>query len=143
MTGRRRLRLRLVPSAIVIALTAVLVGLGLWQLDRAAEKEALAAMFADDAPYRSLDDVDDAVPFQRIEARGRLETERQVLIDNMFLDGRPGLYAITAFRYANDEPLLIVNRGWIARPSANEAKPDLVVAGDTVSYTHLTLPTKA
>ncbi len=112
-------------------LFVLFISLGLWQLDRAAEKNRLRALFEDDAPYTRVTADMPVTEFQRIEAHGRYLGQRQVLIDNMFLDGRPGLYAITAFRYATDQPLLIVNRGWIARPPANAAKPDLSIAGDT------------
>jgi cytochrome oxidase assembly protein ShyY1 len=65
--------------------------------------------------------------FQNIEAVGSYDRERQVLIDNMFVDGRRGYFVITAFRYAADQPLLIVNRGWVARPAAGAAAPDFSV----------------
>jgi surfeit locus 1 family protein len=122
---------RFFPPLAATFLILLFVSLGLWQLDRAAEKNSVRAQFEDDAPYTQVTGDMPVTEFQRIEASGHYLGERQVLIDNMFLDGRPGLYAITAFRYSTDRPLLIVNRGFIARPPANAAKPDLGVAADT------------
>jgi surfeit locus 1 family protein len=65
--------------------------------------------------------------FQNVETSGRYDGQRQVLIDNMFLDGRNGYYVLTAFRYAAGQPLLIVNRGWVARPAAGRPEPDISV----------------
>jgi surfeit locus 1 family protein len=122
---------RFFPPLAATLLFVLFVSLGLWQLDRAAEKNRVQALFEEEAPHTRVTGHMPVTEFQRIEAYGQYLGERQVLIDNMFLDGRPGLYAITAFRYAMDQPLLIVNRGWIARPPANAAKPDLSIAGDT------------
>lgn len=104
---------RFVPPLAGAVLVVAFTSLGLWQLERAAEKESLAAMFSDDAPYRSLYDVEQPTPFERIEARGRLLGERQVLIDNIVKRGRIGFYVVTALEYDSEAPLLLVNRGWI------------------------------
>ncbi len=117
------------PAAALIFF-ALFVSLGLWQLDRAAEKNAVSALFEDAAPYARVNGDMPVTEFQLIEARGRYLGERQVLIDNMIVDGRIGYYAITAFRYAPGEPLLLVNRGWIPRTAGDSSKPVLGVAGD-------------
>lgn len=121
---------RFFPPLAATFLIVLFVSLGLWQLDRAAEKNRVQAMFEGDASYTRVTGNMPVTEFQNIEADGQYLDQQQVLIDNMFLDGRPGFYAITAFRYATDEPLLIVNRGWIARSGTNAAKPDLGVAAD-------------
>jgi len=120
---------RIFPPLAALGLIALFVWLGLWQLDRAAEKNRLQALFENDAPYARLTGDMPVTEFQNIEAYGHYLDERQVLIDNIFVDSRIGHYAITAFRYAANQPLLIVNRGWIARPGAHEADPDLSTGG--------------
>jgi surfeit locus 1 family protein len=122
---------RIFPPLAAMAMITLFVSLGLWQLDRAAGKNRVQALFENDAPFTQLTGDMPLTEFQNIEVRGHYLGERQVLIDNMFIDGRIGYYAITAFRYADDEPLLIVNRGWIARPGKHEPDPDLGVGGGT------------
>lgn len=117
------------PAAALI-FVALFVSLGLWQLDRAAEKNAIRALFEGDRPYSRVTGDMPVSEFQLIEADGRYLGERQVLIDNIIFDGRIGYYAITAFRLATEQPLLIVNRGWIPRMSAEQDLPDLGVGGD-------------
>jgi surfeit locus 1 family protein len=116
---------RIFPPLAALGLIALFISLGLWQLDRAGEKNRLLALFENDAPYSRLTGDMPVTEFQNIEAYGRYLDERQVLIDNMFVDSRIGYFVITAFRYAATQPVLIVNRGWIARPAANDADPDL------------------
>jgi surfeit locus 1 family protein len=121
---------RLFPPFAALGLIALFITLGLWQLDRAADKNRVQALFESDAPFTQLTGDMPVTEFQNIEVTGRYLGDRQVLIDNMFMDGRIGYYALTAFRYADNEPLLIVNRGWIARTGANEALPDISVGSN-------------
>lgn len=87
--------------------------LGLWQLDRAAEKESLVADFADDRPHRRLSGDDETMLFERVQLRGRWLGERQVLIDNITRNGRVGYYVVTPVELESDHRLLLVNRGWV------------------------------
>lgn len=104
---------RLVPPVAAVVAIAAFCSLGFWQLDRAAEKEALAAKFADDAPFRELGNNDPTIPFERIEVRGRELGERQVLIDNIVRDGRIGYFVVTPVELSDSNRLLLVNRGWV------------------------------
>ena len=120
---------RIFPPVAAVGLIALFVVLGLWQLDRAAEKNSLLSLFDRDAPYSRLTPGMPVTRFQNIEIFGQYDSERQVFINNMLLDGRNGYYVITAFRYAANQPLLIVNRGWLARPAGGEPEPDISVGG--------------
>lgn len=108
-----------------LALIALFVSLGLWQLDRAAEKRALQALFRDDAPIVAVTGDTPLSEFQPIEAAGRYLAERQVLIDRVIVDGRPGVYVITPFQLASGRPLLLVNRGFVAHATGDGGTPDL------------------
>ena len=121
---------RLFPPVAALGLIALFVSLGFWQLDRAAEKNNLQALFENATPYSRLTGDMPVTDYQNIEAYGLYLDEKQVLIDNIFVDSHIGHYAITAFRYATNEPLLIVNRGWVARPATNESGPDLGTGSD-------------
>lgn len=121
---------RVFPPVAAVGLIALFLSLGVWQLDRAAGKNRVRALFEDDAPFTQLTGDMPVTEFQNIEAHGRYLGERQVLLDNIFMDGRIGYFALTPFRYAGDEPLLIVNRGWIARRGVNEPDPDISVGGN-------------
>lgn len=126
-----RLFWRHAPSVAAVLLTGVFVSLGLWQLDRAEEKKATKALFDDS---RSFIDLGDSLPtsdFQPISATGRYLAEQQFLVDNMISNGRLGYFVLTAFELAPNEPLLIVNRGWIASTGDRAVLPAIPVDGGT------------
>ena len=121
---------RIVPPLAALMLTVLFAVLGNWQLNRAAEKEALAAMFQDDAPHVSISGISEVTPFQRISARGCFLGEQQILIDNIIRNSRVGYFVITALEYDSGQPLLIVNRGWIEKPRDLNTLEDIGVADD-------------
>lgn len=124
---RNELLQRIVPPVAAIVLIVVFATLGNWQLNRAAEKVALAAQFEDPAPYMPLAQVTNAAPFQRIESRGRFLAQRQILINNIIRNSRLGYFVITALESNPDKPLLIVNRGWIEKPRDPNALVDISI----------------
>jgi len=129
-SNRQRLLLRYVPPVVAIAVIVLFVSLGRWQLDRAAQKEALQASFADDSAYAAVSGELTVQPFQRLEASGQYLDDRQFLIDNMIVDNRLGYFVITPFEFDRNEALLLVNRGWIARPADRSELPSIDVSND-------------
>jgi len=129
----RRFR-RWFPPVAATGLVALFVSLGSWQLDRAAEKNRLRALFASDAPYSRLEDAAGLAEFHNIVADGRYDGERQVLVDNIFVDGRIGYLVLTPFQPARGQHWLVVNRGWVARPAAGAPDPAIGIgnAGRTL-----------
>lgn len=121
---------RYVPPVAAIVAVVAFVNLGLWQLDRAAEKEARQALFSEETGYRPLASIDEPVEFAGVEAKGRLLAERQILIDNIVKNGRLGYYVITPLEYSRSAPLLLVNRGFIERSAVTSDEDALDVAAD-------------
>lgn len=56
--------------------------------------------------------------YQSIETDGTFVSGQQFLLDNIILNSRYGYYVLTALELSEDEPLLIVNRGWIQKPAS-------------------------
>ena len=106
---------RIFPPVAGLAFITLFISLALWQLDRAEQKEALLAQFAADAPFMSLNGQLPERPFQPVEARGRFLGEHQVLIENIVREGRLGFFVITPFQQSGNDPLILVNRGWMPR----------------------------
>lgn len=122
--------LRIVPPLAAVLLIGIFALLGNWQLNRAAEKVALAAMFESETPYTQISGVEDVAVFERIEVHGRFLPQQQVLIDNIIRHARVGYFVITALEYDASQPLLIVNRGWIEKPREPQALADITIAND-------------
>lgn len=103
------------PALAGLILLATFVMLGFWQLDRAAEKREVQAAFDAEGEYRTLAASGEYERFAPLKAAGRYLHERQILIENIVLDGRLGYYVITPFELSADQPLLLVNRGWLPK----------------------------
>lgn len=128
-----------VVAAAALAAAALTARLGLWQLDRAAQKVAVqqAIDLARDMPALRLPELPaDAsgvkrVLHRRAVAEGRWIQEATVLLDNRPLDGRSGFIVVTPLRLA-DGRALAVQRGWLPRDGRDRTQvaPFDTPAGD-------------
>ena len=116
-------RLPILPTIVVAAAVAVMVGLGIWQLQRAKWKEGLLARYAEaerlppiafpTAPTR-----DAALPLYR-HATGvclRIAGQRAVAGENR--DGEPGYVHIVDCATGAEGPGMSVEVGWSKDPNA-------------------------
>jgi surfeit locus 1 family protein len=116
-------------TLILVLLAALFLRLGLWQLERKAEKEALFERFHT-APEMSIEQaLAAAESFTRVEAFGRYDTERHLLLDNQIWKGRAGVHVLTPFTLGDGRTLL-VNRGWLALAADRRSLPDFTTGGE-------------
>lgn len=127
-TTRQKSTRRWLPYALGALLVALFVGLGFWQVSRAQEKRAAHDAFEQQTNYSRFVHGMDVQPFQQLAAEGAFDTGHQFLLDNIVVDSRNGHYVVTPLVYSDDEPVLLVNRGWIPR------------SGDTVHPGALAVP---
>lgn len=124
---------RFSPSLLAVILTIVTVAacarLGFWQLQRAAEKQHLADTFqrgADETIMLTRANLEQLPRYQQIEARGRYDSQRQVLLDNMpslgGSSGRPG-YHVWTLLHLDAGGVVLVNRGWVPMTHSREHPP--------------------
>jgi surfeit locus 1 family protein len=113
---------RFFPPFAGVFFIGIFVSLGLWQLDRAQQKTTSLAQFAENAMHMPLNGQLPDKEFQAVEVRGRFLAERQILIENIVRDARVGYFVITPFQQSRDEPLLLINRGWLAKPVQHEQR---------------------
>ena len=124
-------------GALVAAATVALcASLGLWQLDRLAQRRALnaqveAGLTAPPAPLDELlaastatGDVDDPdgpdVEYRRVAVRGTFEPASEALLTPRTRGGQPGFDVVTPLRL-DDGRALLVDRGWV--PYALDTPP--------------------
>lgn len=119
----------LLPALAGLSLLALFVTLGFWQLDRAAEKRDIRAAFDTAGEYRPLAPGATYERFAPLKAAGRYLERRQILLENIVLDGRLGYYVITPFEVSADEPLLLVNRGWLPKETDESTTLPIAVSG--------------
>ena len=130
--GSRIFAPRAFTTLLTIVLIALLISLGRWQLRRADEKRVLFDSFA--AGTDATRPIDQGTPplrrYQHVEASGRYDQARQVLIDNMVNAGRAGYFVITPFALTGGGWVL-VNRGWVPLGGSRAERPAIAVADDT------------
>ena len=129
-------------TLILVTLAAVFFRLGMWQLERKAEKELLFERF-ETAPSMGLTEaLADGEQFARVSAQGRYDPERHLLLDNQVWQGRAGVNVLTPFR-TDDGATVLVNRGWLPLPPDRSRLPEVPTAGDESELTGRLAPPPA
>ncbi|TAH13010.1 MAG: SURF1 family protein [Curvibacter sp.] len=105
---------------------AVAVSLGRWQLDRAAQKEALTQAIQTQGSKSALvaDDIlqstqPDALIHRSVHLKGRWLAEKTVYLENRQMLGRVGFFVFTPFQLADHQTVVMVQRGWAPRSFEN------------------------
>jgi len=130
-----RFRPTLWPTLITVPMLVLLVGLGVWQLERLAWKEALI----DERQSRSRQpaialpaDLEDPARLQYlpVRVRGRFRHDREFYLAARTFEGQVGLHVVTPL-VLDDGRTLLVDRGWIPDDRRDPAtRPDGQVAGE-------------
>lgn len=114
------------PNAKIWVLAAllvpVLIGLGVWQLDRAWEKQAQTQRWESGKDSAGWPPASEAVG-QPVELEGEYDPEVVWLLDNRTRDGQRGYEVLHLFR--TDTGPVVVNRGWIAGPGNRDELPEV------------------
>ncbi|MEO8836532.1 MAG: SURF1 family protein, partial [Caldimonas sp.] len=123
---RRRGLLVLLATVAAVALTA---RLGVWQLDRASQKNALQASLDARSHTPALDAGTLArtasgarlQDFRPVVLHGRWLADRTVFLDNRQMDGRVGFFVVTPLALEQSTSAVLVQRGWAARSFTDRA----------------------
>ena len=114
----------------IVGAVALCVAAGFWQLRRHDERSAFnstlqARSTASPLPLSEALDLDDPA-YRYVEASGRYDTDREVVLRSQSLEGRSGHHLLTPF-VVSDGRAVIVDRGWIPfeldDPPVDEARP--------------------
>jgi surfeit locus 1 family protein len=115
-------------TLIAIAAVGVLIRLGIWQLDRLAERRAFnartisqqqAAPLTLDSSTLSADLL--SMEYRSVIVTGRYDFTQQVVLRNQVWTNQPGVDLLTPLVISGTTRALLVDRGWIPQ---DEAAPD-------------------
>jgi surfeit locus 1 family protein len=121
----------LLATVIGVLLTA---RLGLWQLDRAAQKIARQTALQERAAQPALDNVGlararpalDAQFHRLVQLRGSWMAERTVFLENRPMGGRVGFEVVTPLQLSGGSDAVLVQRGWVPRDMLDRTKLPVV-----------------
>ena len=107
-------------TLLVIAACAVLVRLGVWQLDRLEQRQAFnervqaqleSSMLQLDASNLDLDL--HAMEYRTVEISGTYDFGGEVGLRNQVWRNQPGIHLVTPLRIEGSDVAVLVDRGWI------------------------------
>jgi surfeit locus 1 family protein len=110
-------------SAFFIVLFCIL---GNWQLNRYQEKKALVLNYqqrttAPAEAFSSLADKSETeLQFRKITVTGVYINALTILVQNQFYHDQLGYEVLTPLKMKNEKNLLLIDRGWIAKPKDNQ-----------------------
>jgi surfeit locus 1 family protein len=113
---------RVVVLVAALAMAALTARLGVWQLDRAAQKTALQSALDSRrslppltvAQLAGTAETAAAQHHRAVDVEGAWLPQFTVFLDNRQMNGRPGFYVLTPLQLA-DGSAVLVQRGWTPR----------------------------
>ncbi|HEX8954868.1 MAG TPA: SURF1 family protein [Burkholderiaceae bacterium] len=116
---RIRFGFRWITLAAIVALMTAGIMLGNWQLRRADEKRAIAALLAErgaQAPLAVDARLQDgmAIEYRRVTVQGEFDQDWPLYLDNRPQNGNAGFYVLMPFKIAGSDVHVLVQRGWVA-----------------------------
>ena len=118
------------PSIATVLLLPFLIGLGIWQLERASWKQGLIddqAERAQQAPVllELLLERDESLQYRPVAVRGYYDLEHQLLLDNRTHQGHAGYHVLTPLLLGDQRRAVLVNRGWVPVGEYRARLPEL------------------
>lgn len=126
--------LRYAPHLAALLVIIMCGRLAAWQFDRADEKRTLMSAW-ESAPAVELGSSGETGPvpaYARVQAAGRFDTRRHVLLDNQIRRGRAGVHVFTPFRADGRDRLWLVNRGWHVLSDRSAPLPEIATPGHRI-----------
>ena len=112
-----RFRPGLLPTLVVLCVLPLLLWLGLWQLERAAFKQAQYTQLKarqQQPPLASTQLLTRAEPsFSSVALSGHFDAQHYYFLDNRTRDGLAGVELLQAFWDAPSARWWLINRGWL------------------------------
>lgn len=119
----------------------LLIGLGFWQLQRAAQKEHIQAEF-DQKIKQTAQDISTVntqtspaeLAFLPVVLTGTVDNEHYFLLDNRTHEGKVGFEVISPL-YTKDGSTYLINRGWVQAKSTRDELPSIPPLNKDITLT--------
>jgi surfeit locus 1 family protein len=111
-------------ATLVVVGAAVMIGLGIWQLQRLGERRAanraLTARLAG-PPVALSGQTGALLEYTPVQASGLYDFANEIVLRNRAHDEEPGVHILTPLRLAGAGGAVLVDRGWIPYTQADPA----------------------
>ena len=137
--GELKFRIHWLIAISVLLTVTLLINLGLWQLGRLQEKQALRAAMQlrlEAAPHALIDieartsalseEQANTLENLRVTATGHYWNEASFVVAFQFFQGAPGFELITPFEVQDTGETVLVSRGWVAPGPGDDGMPYIV-----------------
>ena len=123
-------------AGIAIAVAALFVRLGVWQLDRLAWRRTVNARVQarlDRPPVDAFALPRDTAQlrYRRATVTGRFDWAREIVLTSRTRNGSPGVWLVTPLRVAGRDTAVLVVRGWVYAPDGETVDRARWHEGDT------------
>ncbi len=113
-----KFRPRPVPTMCTLILAPILIGLGLWQTDRAEQRTATLELYTSriHSPPITIGTTLEApgeIEYRQVRTSGTWDQSREFFLDNQVSNRRAGFHVITPVLLKGGTTAVLVNRGWI------------------------------
>jgi len=121
-----------IQTALTLASVFLFCSLGIWQLRRADEKQALLDLQQHQqqlSPHRlrGNETLESLGRYRRVIARGEWDPDHQILLDNRSYQGKVGYEVLTPLEIGGGR-VVLVNRGWVPIGADRSTLPDVTLA---------------
>lgn len=145
-SGSWRFQATFWPGIATLVTFTLLLSLGLWQLDRAEQKEQIAQKFRANHNIpptllnanKTLQQEQDLIQWRNVIISGNFESAHQFLLDNQPMNFQTGYFVYTPFKLENDSTRILVNRGWVSANMDRQILPDVSLSEQTLTITGVT-----
>ncbi len=125
-----RFKPKLVPTLATLMILPILINLGLWQSNKADQKQIMQDIYESRANTELVfigvkPIVVDALRYSKVLAKGKYEPAYQILLDNQVHKGQAGYFVITPLHISGTTMRILVNRGWVPTGSDRNVLPDI------------------
>ena len=124
-----------------VVIVLAMVSLGVWQLDRAAQKQGIVNQLSQRSAIDSvaleslLDESSEDLRFRSVFLTGRYLAEQTILVDNQVVNGQVGYQVFSPFQVENIYQLVLVARGWVSVGASRELIPEISTSRQTIKLT--------
>jgi len=110
----------MLATILVLVATAVMIRLGIWQLDRLVVRRAfnahVSSQLAQSTMNLNTDSHNDnlvAMEYREVTVSGEYDFEQEIIIRNQVWNGQAGVHLLTPLKIRGLDQSVFVDRGWI------------------------------